>query len=309
MTEIAVNRCIAEIRRFNRFYTQKIGVLGGRLLGSPFSLTEARLLYELAQRDDLTATRLGKELGLDQGYLSRLLSSFERRGLLRRAPSPADRRQSVLSLTDAGRAAFAPLDARSQAEIADVLCGLTADQRTQLIAAMRAVEGLVGTGHDAVTPFLLRQPRPGDMGWVISRHGALYAEEYGWNTEFEALVAEVVVKFMRDFDPQRECCWIAEKDGCNAGSVFLVAETKTAAQLRLLLVEPAARGRGIGERLVAECLRFARQARYRTISLWTNSVLVAARHIYQEAGFRLIASEPHQSFGQNLVGETWELTL
>jgi DNA-binding MarR family transcriptional regulator/N-acetylglutamate synthase-like GNAT family acetyltransferase len=308
MSESAVDGFIAEIRRFNRFYTQKIGVLGG-LLGSPFSLTEARLFYELAQRDDLTAARLGKELGLDRGYLSRLLSSFERRGLLSRTPSPADRRQSLLTLTEQGRAAFAPLDARSQTEIADLLCDLTAGDRTRLVAAMRAIEGLLAPKPDRATPFLLRQPRPGDMGWVIGRHGALYAEEYGWNAEFETLVAEIVAKFMRDFDPQRECCWIAEKDGCSAGSVFLVADTTTTAQLRLLLVEPKARGLGIGERLVQECLRFAKQARYRTVSLWTNSVLQAARHIYQKAGFRLIDAQPHRSFGHNLVGEIWELTL
>jgi DNA-binding MarR family transcriptional regulator/N-acetylglutamate synthase-like GNAT family acetyltransferase len=309
MVEAAVDRCIAEIRRFNRFYTQKIGVLHGGLLGSAFSLTEARLLYELAQRDNLTAAQLGRELGLDRGYLSRLLSSFERRGLLGRTKSAADRRQSLLSLTAQGLAAFAPLDARSQSEIAGLLNDLTAGERTRLVGAMRTIEGLVGTRSDRAAPFSLRQPGPGDMGWVIGRHGALYAEEYGWSSEFEALVAEIVAKFMRDFDTERERCWIAEQDGCNAGSVFLVAETKTAAKLRLLLVEPQARGLGIGERLVQECLRFARQARYRTVSLWTNSVLHAARHIYQRAGFRLIDSQPHHSFGQSLVGETWELTL
>jgi DNA-binding MarR family transcriptional regulator/GNAT superfamily N-acetyltransferase len=309
MAEAAVDRCIAEIRRFNRFYTQKIGTLRGGLLGSPFSLTEARLLYEMANRDGLTAAQLGKELELDRGYLSRLLRGFERRGLLCRTPSAADRRQSLLSLTAQGCAAFAPLDAGSQAEIGSLLDDLTAGERTRLVAAMHTIERLVGVPPDKAAPFLLRPPRPGDMGWVVGRHGALYAEEYGWNTEFEALVAEIVAKFMRDFDPLRECCWIAEKGGCNAGSVFLVAETKTAAKLRLLLVEPQARGLGIGERLVEECLRFARQARYGTVSLWTNSVLHAARHIYQRKGFRLTDSQPHQSFGQSLVGETWELTL
>jgi DNA-binding MarR family transcriptional regulator/GNAT superfamily N-acetyltransferase len=301
--------CIAAIRGFNRFYTQKIGVLGGGLLGSPFSLTEARLLYELAQREGLTAAQLGRELGLDRGYLSRILSSFERQGLLDRTRSATDRRQSVLSLTPAGRAAFAPLDASSQREIADLLRDLTEGERTRLLAAMSTIEGLVGTKPDRATPFSLHPPRPGDMGWVIGRHGALYAEEYGLNAEFEALVAEIVVKFIRNFDPEREYCWIAEKDRCNAGSVFLVAETEMAAKLRLLLVEPQARGLGIGERLVQECLRFARRARYRTVSLWTNSVLHAARRIYQRAGFRLIASQPHHSFGQSLIGETWELTL
>jgi DNA-binding MarR family transcriptional regulator/GNAT superfamily N-acetyltransferase len=309
MAEAEVEACIAAIRGFNRFYTQKIGVLGGGLLGSPFSLTEARLLYELAQREGLTAALLGRELGLDRGYLSRILSSFERQGLLHRTRSATDRRQSVLSLTSAGRAAFAPLDASSQREIALLLCDLTVGEQTRLLAAIHTIEGLVGTKPDGATPFSLRPPGPGDMGWVIGRHGALYAEEYGFNAEFEALVAEIVAKFIRNFDPEREYCWIAEKNRCNAGSVFLVAETETAAKLRLLLVEPQARGLGIGERLVQECLRFARQARYRTVSLWTNSVLHAARRIYQRAGFRLIDSQPHHSFGQSLIGETWELKL
>jgi DNA-binding MarR family transcriptional regulator/N-acetylglutamate synthase-like GNAT family acetyltransferase len=309
MDDPALYGCVAEIRRFNRFYTQKIGALHGGLLGSLFSLTEARLLYELAHHDGLTAARLGKELGLDPGYLSRLLRGFERRGLLRRTPSVADRRQSLLSLTEQGRVAYAPLDAGSREEVCRWLRDLTADERSRLVAAMRAIERLLGTGLNNATPYLLRPPRPGDMGWVIGRHGALYAEEYGWNTEFESLVAEIVAKFMREFDAQRECCWIAEKDGCNTGSAFLVAGTETAAQLRLLLVEPRARGLGIGERLVAECLHFARKARYRSVSLWTNSVLLAARRLYAKTGFRLVDSRPHRSFGQDLVGETWELTL
>jgi DNA-binding MarR family transcriptional regulator/GNAT superfamily N-acetyltransferase len=309
MADAAVDPCIAEIRRFNRFYTRKIGLLRAGLLGSPFSLTEARLLYELAQGDEFTAARLGRELGLDRGYLSRLLRNFERRGLVRRTPSAVDRRQHLLSLTAQGHAAFAPLDARSHVEIERLVRDLVASERMRLIAAMRSIEGLVGARPERATSYLLRPPAPGDMGWVIGRHGALYAEEYGWNTEFETLVAEIVAKFMRDFDRRRECCWIAESDGQNAGSAFLVAGTDGGAQLRLLLVEPQARGRGIGERLVQECLRFARQAQYRTVSLWTNSILVAARRLYERAGFRLIDAKPHQSFGHSLVGETWELAL
>jgi DNA-binding MarR family transcriptional regulator/GNAT superfamily N-acetyltransferase len=309
MSAAAVERCIADIRRFNRFYTQKLGVLRDGLLGSRFSLTEARLIYELACGDGLTAARLGRELGLDRGYLSRILHRFERRGLLRRTPLPTDRRQSLLALTAQGRDEFVPLDARSREAVGGWLHELTAGERTRLVAAMRTIEELLGPRPEPVASYLLRPPRPGDLGWVVARHGALYAEEYGWNTEFEALVAEIVAKFIRHFDPRRECCWIAEAGGANVGSVLLVAESHLTAKLRLLLVEPQARGRGIGERLVAECLRFARRSQYRKVSLWTNSVLVAARHIYEKAGFRLVHAEPHRSFGQNLIGETWELSL
>jgi DNA-binding MarR family transcriptional regulator/N-acetylglutamate synthase-like GNAT family acetyltransferase len=309
MNAAAIDRRVADIRRFNRFYTQKLGVLRDGLLGSRFSLTEARLLYELACSDCLTAARLGRELGLDRGYLSRILHRFERRGLLRRTRLPADHRQNLLKLTAQGQAAFAPLDARSREAVAGWLHELTADERTRLVAAMGTVEELLGTRAERSVPYLLRPPAPGDLGWVVARHGALYAEEYGWNTEFEALVAEIVAQFIRHFDRARECCWIAEANGCNLGSVLLVAESQLAAKLRLLLVEPQARGRGIGERLVAECLRFARRAQYRKVSLWTNSVLVAARHIYEKAGFRLVDAQPHRSFGQNLIGETWELSL
>jgi DNA-binding MarR family transcriptional regulator/N-acetylglutamate synthase-like GNAT family acetyltransferase len=309
MGAAAVERCIADIRRFNRFYTQKLGVLRDGLLGSRFSLTEARLLYELARGDGLTAARLGRELGLDRGYLSRLLQRFERRGLLCRTPSPADRRQSLLTLTGQGQAALAPLDARTRAAVAAWLQELTDGERDRLAAAMRTIEELLGPRTEPAARYLLRPPGPGDLGWMVARHGALYAEEYGWNTDFEALVAEIVARFIRHFDPARECCWIAEADGANVGSVLLVAESHLTAKLRLLLVEPQARGRGIGERLVAESLRFARRSQYRKVSLWTNSVLVAARRIYEKAGFRLVDARPHQSFGQNLIGETWELSL
>jgi DNA-binding MarR family transcriptional regulator/N-acetylglutamate synthase-like GNAT family acetyltransferase len=309
MVETAFDRRIADLRRFNRFYTQKIGVLQEGLLKSPFSLTEARVLYELAREEQLTATRLGTQLGLDPGYLSRILRGFERRGLIRRTRSSTDRRLGLLSLTAQGLAAFAPLDARSHDQIGVMLHDLSEDEQIRLVAAARMIERLLGPGSGDRAPYLLRPHRPGDLGWVTQRHGALYAQEYGWDMRFEALVAEIVAKFIRNFDPRRECCWIAEKDDENVGSVVLVEEAATAAKLRLLLVEPKARGLGIGARLVQECLHFARQAGYRTVRLWTNSVLVAARRLYERAGFRLIEAQPHCSFGHELIGEIWELEL
>jgi DNA-binding MarR family transcriptional regulator/N-acetylglutamate synthase-like GNAT family acetyltransferase len=309
MLDTAFDRRVDELRRFNRFYTQKIGVLQEGLLSSPFSLTEARVLYELAREDRLTATQLGKELGLDPGYLSRILRGFERRGLIRRTRSPTDRRLNLLSLTAQGQAAFAPLDAGSHDQIGAMLDDLSEEQQIGLVAAACTIERLLGPRRDDRAPYLLRPHRPGDMGWVVQRHGALYAQEYGWDIEFEALVAEIAAKFARTFDPRRECCWIAEQDGENVGSVFVVADSAAVAKLRLLLVEPSARGLGIGARLVQECLRFARRAGYRKILLWTNSVLLAARHLYERAGFRLVEAQPHHSFGRDLIGETWELEL
>lgn len=309
MVEAGFDRQVAGLRRFNRFYTQRIGVLQKGLLSSPFSLTEARVLYELAREDQPTAAQLGTRLGLDPGYLSRILRGFERRGLVRRAASAADRRLGLLSLTEQGWAAFAPLDASSRGQIGAMLHELSEDGRARLIAAAGTIERLLG-GHGEGRPGLLLRPhRPGDMGWVTQRHGVLYAQEYGWNIEFEALVAEIVATFIRSFNSRRDCCWIAEKDGENVGSAFLVEQSETAAKLRLLLVEPHARGFGIGAQLVQECLRFARQAEYRTVLLWTNSVLLAARRLYEREGFRLIDAQPHCSFGHELIGETWELTL
>jgi DNA-binding MarR family transcriptional regulator/GNAT superfamily N-acetyltransferase len=309
MSAAALEQRIVAVRRFNRFYTQKIGVLGERLLNSPFSLAEARVLYELALREQATATELRQDLGLDPGYLSRILAGFARRGLISRVSSETDRRQRHLSLTQTGRDAFAPLDARSCQEIGTLLARLPEPDRRRLVAAMEEVERLLGSPSPPKVPYLLRPPAPGDIGWVISRHGALYAQEYGFDQEFEALVAEIAAKFITEFDHRRERCWIAERDGEPVGSVFLVKGSDRTAKLRLLLVEPSARGLGIGARLVAECIRFARQSNYQEITLWTQSVLVAARHIYQTAGFRLIRSEPHHSFGQDLVGETWDLPL
>ena len=310
MTQPAVP--IAAVRRFNRFYTRQIGVLQEHLLASDFSLTEARVLYELAQRDGqregVSAAQLARELGLDPGYLSRILGAFTRRGLLQKAPAPDDGRQSLLSLTPAGRAAFAPLDARSRDEVGAMLARLSAPEQRRLVAAMDAIEALVGE-TSARVPYVLRPHQPGDIGWVISRHGALYAQEYGFDDTFEALVAEIAAAFVKTFDAKRERCWIAERAGAPVGSVFVVRQSDTVAKLRLLLVEPEARGLGLGKRLVDECIAFARRTGYRTLTLWTNDILTAALRIYQAAGFVLVAEERHHSFGHDLVGQNWDLAL
>jgi DNA-binding MarR family transcriptional regulator/GNAT superfamily N-acetyltransferase len=300
---------VAAVRRFNRFYTQRSGVLHEGLLKSPFSLAQSRVLYELAHRAECTATALGKDLGLDAGYLSRILGDFEKRGLLDKTPSDRDGRQNLLRLTRKGQAAFAPLHARSRNEIGAMLNALSGAEQGRLIEAMGAIEELLGARPEPKAPYLLRPHQPGDMGWVVHRHGVLYADEYGWNEQFEALVASITAKFIQHYDAKRERCWIAEKDGEIVGSVFLVKHSATVAKLRLLLVEPKARGLGIGARLVGETILFARRVGYRKIVLWTNSVLVAARRIYEAAGFRLVDQEPHHSFGKDLVGETWELKL
>jgi DNA-binding MarR family transcriptional regulator/GNAT superfamily N-acetyltransferase len=311
MAELAAP--VAAVRRFNRFYTQQIGVLQEGLLASEFSLTEARVLYELAQRANqsggLSAAQLARELALDPGYLSRILAEFTRRGLLAKRPSDADGRQSLLSLTAAGRAAFAPLDEGARQQVGAMLARLPVPVQRRLIAAMEAIERLLGGTGPAREPYLLRPHQPGDIGWVIHRHGVIYAEEYGWDERFEALVAEIAGKFVTDFDAKRERCWIVERDGAIVGSVFLVRQSDEVAKLRLLLVEPAARGLGIGRRLVDECIGFARRVGYRRITLWTNDILVAARRIYQAAGFVLVAEERHRSFGHDLIAQTWELVL
>jgi DNA-binding MarR family transcriptional regulator/GNAT superfamily N-acetyltransferase len=309
MARAEFERRVAAVRRFNRFYTQKIGALQEGLLASNFSLTEARVLYELAHRDHLTASRLRRDLGLDAGYLSRILRRFERDALLARKTSAADGRQSILALTARGRTAFAPLDTRARDEIATMLRTLSPRAQGRLVTALHEVETLLDAPPEPRTPYLLRPHQPGDMGWVVHRHGALYAREYGWDERFEALVATIVARFIEHYDARRERCWMAEKDGEVVGSVFLVKHTRMVAKLRLLLVEPHARGLGIGARLVDECVRFAREAGYRTLSLWTNSVLRAARRIYEEAGFRLVHRARHRSFGHDLVGETWEMKL
>jgi DNA-binding MarR family transcriptional regulator/GNAT superfamily N-acetyltransferase len=304
---------IEAVRRFNRFYTRQIGLLQEGLLDSPFSLTEARVLYELAHRNQSTAAEIGSELGLDAGYMSRILRSFEKHKLIDKTSSITDRRRSLLTLTKHGRKVFEPLEARSKAQIAVMLEVLTPSNQQGLIGAMNIVQGLLGKPADKAgssrEPYLLRAHRPGDMGWVVHRHGILYAQEYGYDETFEALVAEIVAKFVRHYDAKRERCWIAEREGEIAGSVFLVAESKAVAKLRLLLVEPSARGLGIGGRLVGECVRFARQAGYKKMVLWTQSELDAARHVYKKAGFLVVEKTSHTSFGKDLTAETWELPL
>jgi DNA-binding MarR family transcriptional regulator/N-acetylglutamate synthase-like GNAT family acetyltransferase len=303
----------AAVRRFNRFYTRQLGLLDEGLLDSPFSLTEVRVLYEIAARPGITATDLRELLALDAGYLSRILRGFRRQGLISAHAAPADRRQRHLRLTDRGRRTFAGLDARSTREVEATLARLSRAERRELIEAMDGIEDLLGKAVDqrglSARPVVLREPKPGELGWVVKRHGELYAAEYGWDAEFEGLVASIVGRFVAERDSRVERCWIAELRGEPAGSVFLVKESATVARLRLLLVEPWARGHGIGSRLVDECLRFARAAGYGKVSLWTNDVLHAARRIYEKAGFRLVEQAPHHSFGHDLVGQTWELDL
>jgi DNA-binding MarR family transcriptional regulator/N-acetylglutamate synthase-like GNAT family acetyltransferase len=300
---------IAAVRRFNRFYTNAIGALRERLYDSRFSLTQARVLYELANRQDLAAAEIGRELGLDAGYLSRILQRFARDGLLHRERSPHDARQARLTLTEAGRLAFASLEAASAREIDTLLARLTDAAQSALVTAMRQIETVLGGAETVAHPWLMRPPRPGDIGWVVARHAALYAEEYHFDSRFEALVAKVAGAFLEANDPTCERCWIAERDGVNFGSVFLVRADTETARLRLLLVEPTARGAGVGRRLVAECIAFARTAGYRRVVLWTNDILTAARHLYVQAGFSLIASKPHRDFGPPMVGEDWALEL
>jgi DNA-binding MarR family transcriptional regulator/N-acetylglutamate synthase-like GNAT family acetyltransferase len=312
-TSLLPARTIGQVRHFNRFYTKQIGLLQDRMLSSPFSLTEVRLLYEITHRQKPTASDLAEELGLDAGYLSRLLGKLEHQGLVHRKRSASDGRQSFLSLSPKGQSAFRPLETRSNQQVAEMLNRLTSTQQKQLLSAMHAIEHRLGNGPSqdpAKTPYLLRTHQPGDMGWVVHRHGALYWREYRYDERFEALVAKIVSDFIERFDPQRERCWIAEKDGEIVGTVFLVKKSKTVCKLRLLLVEPAARGLGIGRRLVAECVRFGRNAGYKKMVLWTQSELGAARHLYKEAGFRLAGRQRHTSWGRrNLISEVWELKL
>ena len=300
---------ISAVRAFNRFYTRKLGVLDQQLLKSPFSLSEARVLYELAHRENAAAKEIGIELGLDPGYLSRIIQKFDEDGLITRKPLASDRRQYRLGLTAKGRQAFAKVERSSHDDVAAMLAALPHGGIQRLIAAMTAIERLLGASDSPPPPAILRDPRPGDMGWVVQSHGALYASEYGFDATFEALVAEIAAKFLASFDASRERCWIADIDGAQVGSVFLVRHTDDIAKLRLLLVDPAGRGQGLGRRLVDECVSFARACGYRKITLWTQSILLAARRIYQDAGFVLVATEPHRSFGQSLIGETWEREL
>jgi DNA-binding MarR family transcriptional regulator/ribosomal protein S18 acetylase RimI-like enzyme len=300
---------VLAVRAFNRFYTHKLGVLDQQLLKSPFSLSEARVLYELAHGGEQPAKEIGIALGLDAGYLSRIVQSFDEGGLIARKPLASDRRQVQLSLTAKGRQAFAKLERLSQDDVAAMLRPLPGEDRRRLTGAMETIERLLGLPRTPAPRATLRDPRPGDMGWVVQSHGALYASEYGFDASFEALVAEIVAKYMTSYDASRERCWIADIEGRPVGSVFLVKASDDVAKLRLLLLDPVARGQGLGQRLVAECVSFARACGYRRMTLWTQSNLIAARKIYQDAGFKLTATEPHRSFGQNLTGETWERDL
>jgi DNA-binding MarR family transcriptional regulator/GNAT superfamily N-acetyltransferase len=274
-----------------------------------FSLAEARVLYELAHRQQPTATDIRKELGLDAGYMSRILRDFERRKLVKREQSKSDERQRFLSLTAKGQKAFAPLDERSSRDIAAMLDALSPDERKQLVGAVEAMRRLLGDGADAKASYLLRQHEPGDMGWIVHRQAILYAEEYGWDGTYEALAAEIVAHFIKNYDPKRERAWVAEKDGQRVGAVFVAMASEEIAKLRLLHVEREARGLGIGTRLVEECIRFARQAGYGKMTLWTQSILHAARAIYKKAGFEVVHEEKHHSFGKDLTAETWEMKL
>jgi DNA-binding MarR family transcriptional regulator/GNAT superfamily N-acetyltransferase len=310
MASMDVAQRVQAVRRFNRFYTRQIGVLQQGWLGSPYSLAEARVLYELAHHDQPTATDVGKELGLDAGYLSRMLRSLTQRGVVRRTRSTTDGRRAHLSLTTRGQAAFARLNQQTHNDVAAMLRKLSAGDQRRLVAAMHVIEGLLDARRDGPTSYLLRPPQAGDLGWIVHRQGAIYAEEWGYNEEFEALVAEIVAAFVQHLRPEKERCWIAEKDGEVVGSVFLVRKSDTVAKLRLLFVEPSARGLGIGSRLIDECVRFARRAGYRKITLWTQSELLAARSLYKKAGFTLTAKKVHDSFGRkSLVAETWDLAL
>ena len=303
---------IAAVRRFSRFYTRQLGLLQESLVHTRFSLSEARVLYELAHRDSVTASELATDLDLDHGYLSRILRRFAEDGLLAKKRAPDDARQSLITITAKGRKAFAPLNKGSHDQVAAMLQQLSSADQSRVVGAMNTVETLLGASSQSspsVPAIILRTHQPGDMGWVTSAHGALYAQEYGWNIEFEALVAKITAEFIENFDEKRERCWIAELDGERVGSVFVVRKNDDIAKLRLLIIDPRARGLKLGRRLVEECLRFAKAAGYSSMTLWTQSNLTAARAIYQRAGFTLTAQEPHHSFGADLIGETWDINL
>jgi len=302
-------KTIDRVRGFNRFYTRQIGLLREGYLETPFSLTQARVLYELGTHTHERSTDLCAELGLDTGYLSRLLKRFEKKRLVTRSKSTRDRRVVRVSLTPRGRVQFRVLNSRSQADTGKVLSRMTPAEQERLVNSMTAIQGLLGSPIPSTEPIQLRMHRHGDIGWVVERHGVLYAEEYGWDSTFEALVAEIAAKFLGHLDETCERCWIAERNGERNGCVFLVKESQEEAKLRLLLVEPSARGLGLGSKLVNECVAFARKCGYRRLTLWTNSVLIAARKIYERAGFHLLREEKHHSFGRDLVGQFWELDL
>lgn len=306
----AADTTIADIRRFNRFYTQRLGILQEAWLDSPFSLTEARVLYELCTHDALTATRIGSDLGLDPGYLSRMLRAFEKKGLIQRRPAPDDARQNLVTITPRGRKAFAPLEAASESRVAQSIAKLSKTDRRRLVAAMGTIENLLSAGTERRREARIRGPRHGDFGWIVARHAELYAEEYGWTEPFEGLCAGIVSDFLNSFDAKKERCFIAELNGEPVGSAFLAKDAKPGiARIRLVLVDPSARGLGLGRKLTHECIKFARKAGYKGITLWTHSVLVAARDIYRKAGFTLTSAEPKKSWGQDVVSEIWDMKL
>ena len=309
MAENKLNEGVAAFSRFNRFYTKQIGLLTHGLLKTRFPLTQARILYELAQYEQSTANRIIRELNIDPGYLSRILSNFEKDGLVRKIRSKSDSRQRILKLTPQGKKSFSVLDERSTKEAEALLLGLSGENRHRLLHAMQTIENILGNEPKPPSPYLFRPHEPGDIGWIIHRHGYLYSEEYGFDETFEALVAEILAQFIGKHDPKRERIWITEQDGERVGSVMIVDAGDHVAQLRLLLVEPKARGKGIGKRLVNECINFSRRNRYRKIRLWTQSNLLEARHLYAKEGFQLVEQKPHTSFGHDLIAEFWELSL
>jgi DNA-binding MarR family transcriptional regulator/N-acetylglutamate synthase-like GNAT family acetyltransferase len=301
---------VAAIRHFNRFYTGQIGILREGVYQSSLPLTEVRLLYELAYRPETTAKQLSSDLRLDAGYLSRIFAKFEKNGWLKKVQSSSDRRQALLSLTRQGVAALRPMEKVSNEQVREMLATLSPDAQQQLVAAMRQIEQILDSPARDRSAFLLRPHQPGDLGWIVSRHGALYWNEYRYDQRFEAMVAGVIAEFIKNFDQKRDCCWIAERDGQRAGSVILTHESAKTAKLRALFVEPFARGYGIGRRLVQECIRFGEQADYQEITLWTQRELEAARRIYQQEHFQLMKQEPYQDWGRgDLMAETWKLDL
>ena len=304
-----LQQSVARVRGFNRFYTRQIGALNGGFLQSPFSLTEVRVLYELSVHATLTATDLRRELGLDAGYLSRILRAFHRRGLIRRQISASDARRVQLALTAKGRVEFGRIESRQRADVERMLGGLAPKERDRLLERMRSVERILGAETRRPPAITLRPHRPGDMGWITYRQAVLYHQEYGWDERYEALIGRIMAEFVEQFDPEHERCWVAERAGEIVGSIFCVRKSRSVARLRLLYVEPSARGTGLGTRLVDECIAFAKAHGYRTLTLWTNSVLHAARRIYERRGFVLVEERPHRMFGEGLVGQTWDLDL
>lgn len=307
MDDLVAN--IASVRAFSRFYTSIIGLLDEGLLQSPYSMTEARVLFELGQNDETDLIRLRSDLGVDSGYMTRILDRLQKEGLIVVRKSSSDGRHRILTLTDEGSNAYAMLDQRSADQVAALLQPLNPAQQRLVAASMEQIQRLLAPSSGQPRDIAFRDPQPGDHGWIIERHGQLYADEFGWDTRFEALVAGIVADFATRHDPDRERCWIAERDGMRVGCVFVVRQDQETAKLRLLIVDPLARGTGLGRTLVKECIEFARKAGYRRLVLWTNDVLTGARHIYESEGFRLVEQSPHADFGKPMIGEAWELTL